>query len=226
MMPRSRGQREVRPAGQCLFRALPALLAIIAVYCLAGCAGSGKATGSLRAESLGDDPVVLNARYVAAVYARDDDDTISFFLSEVPVEDLLDGDITDGQVMHLELLWRPKAGSTPMDSSATNASIRHVIMVDGELGLYGGAGFALPQGQPGKDRMRISLRDATLRLLESTDGFADPLTPARMTGSFTAIHDPQLVRKLHWALSQVVTNALGRSRFVARPVESADAAGS
>jgi hypothetical protein len=226
MMGRSRGQREVRPAGPGRPRASQPLFGILLLLCLGGCAGAGKATGSLRAESLNDDPVVLNAQYTAVVYARDDDDTISFFLSEIPVEDLLAGDISEGQVMHIELLWRPKAGSTPMDSSATNASIRHIIMAGGELGVYGGAGFALPQGQPGGDRMRISLRDATIRLLESTDGFADPLTPARMTGSFTARHDPQLVRKLHWAISQVVTNALGRSRFVARPVEAGDAAGS
>lgn len=220
-MRRSRGQRDVRSAGPRLVRALFISSVLMLTFCLAGCTGGAKATGSLRAESLNDDPVVLNAQYVSVVYARDDDDTVSFFLSEVPVEDLLEGDITEGQVMHIELLWRPKAGSTPMDSSATNASIRHVIMVDGELGVYGGAGFALPRGRPGQDRMRISLRDATIRLLESTDGFADPLTPARMTGNFTAIHDPQLVRKLHRAISQVVTNALGRSRFVARPVSSA-----
>jgi hypothetical protein len=224
MTCRPKAHREVRSLPPRLPRSI--LLLILFLFVAGGCAGGGAATGSLRAESLGDDPVVLNARYVAVVYAQDDDDTLSFFLTEVPVEDLLAGEIAEGQVMHIELLWRPKAGATPMDSSATNASIRHVIMIDGELGLYGGAGFAMPRGEPGKDRMRISLRDATIRLLESTDGFADPLTPARMTGNFTAIHDPQLARKLHWAISQVVTNALGRSRFVARPPAEGDPAGS
>lgn len=224
MMCRRKGNREIRSVPPRLPR--PLLLLILFMFIACGCAGRGAATGSLRAESLGDDPVVLNARYVAAIYAQDDDGTLSFFLSEVPVEDLLAGEITDGQVMHIELLWRPKAGATPMDSSATNASIRHIIMTGGELGLYGGAGFAMPRGEPGEDRMRISLRDATIHLLESTDGFADPLTPARMTGNFTALHDPQLARKLHWAISQVVTNALGRSRFVARPPADGDHAGS
>jgi hypothetical protein len=103
-----------------------------------------------------------------------------------------------------------------MDASATNAIIRHVVISSGEVGVYGGAGFALPKGDPGDDTLKVSLRDATVRLLEATDGFADPLSPARVTGAFSAEHDPKLARKVHRAISQLVTNALGRSRFVRR----------
>jgi hypothetical protein len=209
------------------WRRLPRLLLPLLLLLLpCGCSG-GSAAGSLRSESLGDDPIVLGAQYVVAVYAQDADGEASFFLADVPVDDLLAGTFEAGQVMHIELLWRPKAGATPMDSSATNASIRHIIMSGDEVGVYGGAGFAMPQGQPGEKKMRISLRDATVRLLEATDGFADPLSPARVTGNFTAVLDPQTARKLHWAISQIVTNAFGRSRFVARPAAGADlAAGS
>ena len=116
--------------------------------------------------------------------------------------------------MHLELLWVPRAGATPMDSSATNVTIRHIVMSGGEVGVYGGAGFAIPGSDPGAARLRISVRDTTLRLLDSTDGFKDPLSPTRVVGSFTAKLDPVKSLKLRHAMSQLVTNALGRSTYV------------
>ncbi len=60
----------------------------------------------------------------------------------------------------------------------------------------------------------MTLRDASLTLLDSTEGFRDVLGPTKLTGTFTAVHDPRRCRQLHYAISQIVTNALGRSRFV------------
>ena len=101
-----------------------------------------------------------------------------------------------------------------MDSSATNVSIRHIIIADGEVGVYGGAGFAMPRGEPGKKKLPIALKDGTVRLLESTDGFNDLLSPAKITGDFTAYLQPETARMIHRAISQLVTNALGKSRLV------------
>ena len=61
---------------------------------------------------------------------------------------------------------------------------------------------------------QVSLRDASLTLLDSSDGFRDLLGPTQLTGTFTAVHDPRRCRQLHYAISQLVTDALGRSRFV------------
>jgi hypothetical protein len=190
------------------------LLLLLAAVVVCGCAGGGESGGALRTESLGSDPVALPADYATVVYAHHPEGDTSFILSDVPVRRLLDGTVTEGQVMHVELLWQPKAGATPMDPSATNASIRHIVISGGELGVYGGAGFAMPRGKPGRDQLTITVRDATLRLLEATEGFADPLGAARVTGTFTAELDPRLTRKLQRAVTQFVTNALGRSRFV------------
>ena len=183
----------------------------------AGCGvfgGRGGGTGQLRAESFGGERVILGSTYITVVYEHDPKADTSFFLSDVPMEDLLAGTVTQGQIMHVELLWEPKAGATPVDASATNAAIHHVIISDGEIGVYGGAGFAMPHGDPGDDRMRMTLRDATVRLLESTDGFRDLLTPGKIMGDFTARLDPASARKIHRATSQLVTNAVGRSTLV------------
>jgi hypothetical protein len=205
----------VSPPASIGFRDLAGLLGLVGLLLMtASCVGGGQVQGSIRAESLGEPPAVLNAEYVSIVYFHDPNGETSFLLTDVPARELLAGDVRHAQVMHVQLLWQPKAGATPMDATATNATIRHVIVVDGEVGIYGGAGFALPNGKLGHGRIQVALRDATVRLLESTDGFKDPLTPARITGSFTAENDPQLARKVHRAISQIVTTALGRTRFV------------
>jgi hypothetical protein len=160
------------------------------------------------------DAVVLAASYATVVYAHDPEEDTTFMLTDIPIEDLLAGRAVDGQVLHINLLWEPKAGTTPMDTDATNASVRHIVISSGEVGVYGGAGFVIPHGSPGRDTLTVALRDATVWLMDSTGGFLDPLSPARMTGTFTALHDPEGARRINRAISQIVTNALGRTRFV------------
>jgi len=195
-------------------RGIALLGAIAFTAALAGCGAFGGSTGSMRSESLGPERVVLPAAFETVVYSYNPAGDTSFFLTDIPLEDLVASYPSDGQVIHVELLWAPKPGATPMDASATNASIRYVIVADGEVGLYGGAGFAMPEGTLGRDSLTMALRDASVRLLESTPGFNDPLSPARITGTFTARHDPLLARKLHRALTQMVTNALGKPTYV------------
>ncbi len=178
----------------------------------AGCS-LGRASATLRAESLGADPVYLTCTYAHVVYAKLATET-SFFLTDIPLEDLLAGNVSTGMVVHLDLLWHPSAGNTPMDRSATNISVRYIVFADGEVGIYGGAGFAMPRGKAGKGAMSLSLRDASLTLLDSTSGFVDLLSPARLTGTVTARLDEKLARQISHALNQIVTNALGYTRLV------------
>jgi len=191
------------------------IASILVVATTSGCAGGGR-RGALRTQSIGEEPVFLSSDLPTVVYAYDPDRGTSFMLTDVPVEDLLAGTAEDGQVIHIELLWEPRAGNTPIAASATNVMIHHVVLAGGEVGFYGGAGFAIPRGSPGDRRIKVSLYDATVRLLESTEGFIDPLSPARVTGSFSAVHDPLLARKIQRAASQLVTNAMGRSMVVSR----------
>lgn len=187
---------------------------LVAAIGLPSCAGPGGPVCSLATESIGESPVVLDGDFAILVYSHEPAGETSFLLSDVPAEDLIAGRIDECQVMHLELLWQPLAGATPMDATATNFSIRHVIISGAEVGVYSGAGFAMSQGTPGATKLGIVLRDTTVRLQESTDGFIDRLSPARLTGRFVATLDPESTRKLQIAISQVVTNALGRSEFV------------
>ncbi len=190
---------------------------------MAGCV-SGRPSGNLRAESLGVNPVFLDQDFTTSVYAELNSTETSFFLTDIPIEDLFAGNVSTGMVVHLDLLWVPSAGATPMDSSATNVSIRYVLFADGEVGIYGGAGFALPRGTVGDGTMSLSLRDASLTLLDSTDGFVDLLSPARLTGKLTARLDLNRSRRMAWAVNQIVTNALGYIRLVEEETGSLPAA--
>lgn len=190
---------------------------VVAMLGLLGCAG--RPAGDLELRSLADAPLVLSGDYRTALYGHDPDGGSTFLVSDLPAAALRSGDYATGQVMHIELLWVPKAGATPMDDTATNASVRHVIFIDGEVGVYGGAGFVLPAGQPGQPTLRLDVRQATLTLLESTDGFRDVLGAARLTGALVARHDRRQTRRAYFTLCQRVTDALGRSRFVDAPLE-------
>ncbi len=181
----------------------------------AGCM-AGRVSGNLRAESLGGDPVFLAQDFTTSVYASLNSTETSFFLTDVPLADLLAGNVSTGTVVHLDLLWHPSAGETPMDSSATNVSIRYIVFAEGEVGIYGGAGFAMPRGAVGDGTMSLRLRDASLTLLDSTDGFVDLLSPARLTGRLTARLDRNRSQRMAWAVNQIVTNALGYTRLVIR----------
>jgi hypothetical protein len=191
------------------------LLALL--WAAAGCSlwpWKSRDASALETVSLGQTAVHLQGNYVTAYYWSDPQGLTSIFLSDAPLETLLDGTASQAQVVHVELLWVPKPGATPLDDSATNASIRHVVLAGGQLGVYSGGGFAMPQNTIGGATLSLVVEDAVLRLDESTAGFNDLLSPARMTGKLTAKRDEQKVRQLQFAISQIVTNALGKSRTV------------
>ncbi len=206
-------------------------LAMAVILALAGCGAgtrlmpwSGATGGSLRVESLGDERVVLPGRFESAVYADRGIET-SFLICDRPISEFLQGGVESGRVIHVELLWSPKAGATPIEDSATNASIRYIIFSAGEVGIYAGAGFARLKGTPGDEVFGLAIQDASLKLIDSTPGFNDLLTPARLTGSFGARLDNHQTTQLHRAVSQRVTNQLGRSRIVLNTWNRATASG-
>jgi hypothetical protein len=172
------------------------------------------AVGTYELRSLRDDPVVLAGRCVTAIYDHDVRHGTSILLSDLPVESLLTGDFVRGQVLHIELLWVPKPGTTPIDDTATNASFRHIVFADGEVGLYGGSGFIMPADEIGDAKLSVELRRGSMTLLEATDGFNDLLSPAGLDGGFTATFEPERTRRLYYNISQQVTDAFGYSRFV------------
>ncbi|MCZ6835777.1 MAG: hypothetical protein O7G85_08390 [Planctomycetota bacterium] len=210
MIPRSRKHKETLAWAFMLVVMLPLLM-------LGGCKAT-PITGVLSVQSLKNEPVLLESNFTTAVFTNEPQTETSFWLSDVSVQDLLAGRVVEGQIVHVEMIWSPKAGSTPMDSSATNASIRYVVISHGEVGIYIGAGYAIPSGDLQGSSVTLSIRDASLRLGESTPGFIDLLGPAQISGQFTATRDAKKARSLFVSVSQYVTDSLGKTRFVKNSV--------
>ncbi len=163
-----------------------------------GCRATNRADGDgrLLARSQGEQSFVLRTQLATALYAHEPDGDTIFVLSDLPREELLGGDIERGQVLVLDLLWPPKAGSTPINGDATNTSIRQLVAIGEEAGSYAGAGFAMPSGSPETGPLRLELWDTTIRLESASPGFLDMLSPATVTGAFTATRDDAAVRRV------------------------------
>ena len=158
-------------------------------------------------------PVQLTGSFGFGAYTVDPS-KVSLILSTIPLETLASGDFEEAQVVHVQMLWKPRPGRTPVNSESTNLSIRYVVLVDGQVGVYGGGGFGWPRGTPGKTGFGLNISGSNLALLESTDGFRDLLTPARLSGQIGAPLDETVAIRMRDAVSQIVTDRLGSPHWV------------
>jgi hypothetical protein len=137
--------------------------------------------------------------------------------SDIPYEELATGTAKNGRFLHIEVLWRPKAGRTPVEPSSTNLSIRFVVVSNGEVGVYIGGGFAwIDGGKPADDAIGLEITGASVSLVDKTPGFVDLLSPATLVGELGALKNAENARATRRAASQFVTNRLGHVRWVSR----------
>lgn len=167
----------------------------------------------LHIEALGPAPATLEGTLPYGSYANLPAEQ-SFFLSDVPLEAILEGGVQEGQFLHCQLIWLPKPGMTPVDPTSTNVVLRYVVVSEGQVGVYGGGGFAWPRGKPGSAPMSLVVRGSSLALVACTEGFVDPLTPARLTGTIFVDLNETTTRQYRRGVSQIVTDAMGESRWV------------
>ena len=145
-------------------------------------------TGQLRAVSQAQNPVQLDMLLEQGAYRVEAAQT-SMYLSDRTLDELLSGDVQEARILHAQLLWIPKPGTTPVDPTATNVTLRLVLLTDGELGVYGGAGFAWPNGTPARDQSNWILLDPR----------SPCSTQLRTSGTCSALYfsSVQCVHRLH-----------------------------
>lgn len=187
-------------------RRLVAAVLIAAALLLAG----GCASGNLRISSSAGG-TTLAPRFVTAVYAYTDENTVDIILSDLAEEELLAMSRdellrTRGNIMHIHQFFRPVAGRTALDPTASNTTVRHIVLAGGEIGVYGGGGLLLG-GDPGDPRYAFRVNDATMRLLEATPGFQDLLGGASLSGGATALRDDDRAIAITRLVHQAVTLA-------------------
>ena len=187
-----------------------------------GCA-PGRPGGRVSITSQTAQPVRLDSTFTHGAYAMEPGG-VSIVLSTVPLEEIDEGTIESAQAISIHYLWEPWAGRTPVSDEATNLMIRHVVIAGDEIGVYGGGGFGWPGGTPGKTNFSIDIAGSNVSLLDSTAGFKDLLTPAVLRGNLVVVQDAAKTIRLRDAISQFVTDRLGRSRWVTLPPEAEPAA--
>ncbi|MFM7052834.1 MAG: hypothetical protein ACKOYN_12005 [Planctomycetota bacterium] len=194
-----------------------------ALLALSGCIGAPSA-GNARLEALGGTPLVLEPSFVASAATRRDTEH-SFWFSTVPLSALADlpasAPVPDAVFVHIQMVWTPAPGLTPLDDTAMNAVVRTVVVSGGEIGIYGGGAFVRPTGLDEDESTTgepttwsLEIEGGSVSLLEKTAGFSDLLSPAGFAGSFKAERNQAGADAWRRAVSQIATNRFGRSMWV------------
>jgi hypothetical protein len=174
--------------------------------------------GELEATSL-DGGKRLAPALSTAAYLALDENTADVYLSDLPRARFTDprDSLADaaGSIVHVHVFLVPQAGSTPIDPTACNVTIRHLVLAGPSggireasdtprMGLYAGGGFFLPQGDLGEGTVGGSVREASHRLTRATPGFTDLLGPGTLSGRFNAREDEDLARAMRAKLELLV----------------------
>lgn len=194
----------------------------VASFAVAGCclvlaSCAADRVGEVRLSALGARRIVLERAMLEGVYA-DLESEHGFWFSDLPLSALAAGTpeapVESGVIVHAQLVWKPEPGRTPLSATATNTVLRVLVISKGEVGIYGGAGFARPLGTLGDETLEIDVRGGTLTLLESTKGFHDLMSPADLTGVLTASRSAEKVQQWRRGASQFAANAFGKAMWV------------
>lgn len=187
----------------CMTRTNPIqILAILFPALLAGCSIGGHT----RIESLSGH-VKLEPNLNTVVYAPVDDTGAEIYLTDLPRSRLARGaDLAgvSGHLVHINMFLTPLPGRTPIDRTASNASVRWIVIADGEIGVYTGGGFVLPDGAPGGSSFSADVKRATLELGPHTTRFRDPLGASRMYATFRAPRDVAYTRLVAARFDEII----------------------
>ncbi|MDG2424515.1 MAG: hypothetical protein P8M22_11100 [Phycisphaerales bacterium] len=200
---------------------IPLTIILAAAILVGGCAYvdtarhwvGGFATGA-DVSSISSDPSYMPMTFSMAVCGEDPYVDTSVWMTDITNETLMSGDIPRGQILHVELLFTPRPGWTPIDSTATNLAVRYMLIVDGQVGIYEGGGFGYPVGTGRSSSMTLRIDEATMQLTRSTEGFVDLLSPAELSGTFSGPCDTAEVDRIRNVVNQYMTNTFGQVLYV------------
>ncbi len=152
------------------------------------------------------------AHFKTACYSYDDHHNLTIVLIEGPAD-------SPRRAATIRVFWRPRTGRTPLDKTATNATIRYMVFPPSDppmVAVYGGAGFVNPRSEEGDATYRGDLWQANLRLSDASEGYRDAIGVADVTGPIVAQRDDARTKLLLRQLQQQVTRRLGYPMMVRR----------
>jgi hypothetical protein len=101
------------------------------------------------------------------------------------------------QVVYLKVLWRPMGGTDR--SIGSNSALDWYVLSDsagGSRDLLEYTGSAFVTVNPKDDVTKVSIHGGTIKPRSVHGGLTDPIGPARIEGSFTAVNDPARLREV------------------------------
>ena len=156
----------------------------------------------------------MQLRFSTGVCMQDPLVESSIWMTDLSLDALASGKVQDGIILHVELLFRPRPGYTPLDSTATNLAIRYIVLSRGEVGIYEGGGYGYPVGSLDAGSMSLNIQNASLSLGARTAGFIDLLTPAVLSGTFNGPRNDTIGGSIRDGADVLVSAALGRRTYV------------
>jgi len=109
-----------------------------------------------------------------------------------------------GQITRVRMFAVPIRGRTPQSSAAANAVVQHAVLNEGVLAVYAGAGLLRPEQRPGGPTLAAAMAAGSLRLTRASEGFIDPIGPARVDLALTADRNAALARLIAGRLDDVL----------------------
>ena len=108
------------------------------------------------------------------------------------------------QLIHIEIFWNPRPGTTFAESSQTNANITYCVTVGSEAVSYEGAGFVYIEMSRDGTRIEGWIESATLAPARPRARRIDPLGQCRLTGCFTAVESRRRVIEVQKRLRRLL----------------------
>lgn len=180
-----------------------------------GCAASSGARDTdLTIQSRANPEDIAAGGFDAGVYSYDGPSSITVLLTDGPVD-------APNRALIVRMFWMPKAAATPLDETATNATVQYIVFgpATGErgrraVGIYSGGGFLYPENETDGNALSANLWQATLTLADSSEGFEDTLGASILRGRFAAIRDDEGIVNAVRLVNIAVSESLGVPRFV------------
>jgi hypothetical protein len=193
-------------------RSLVAVGLALAALVLSACASAG-GTAQFTLDSLTSPGRGLRGDFDSGTYAFDGPNHITAVLLQGPSEHPVMAAV-------IRMFWYPTAGQTAIEKTSTNATINYMIFTgekEGEVGVYSGAGFVKPGGEPGDATLAFALEESHLRLSDGSGRFQDVLGTAAVTGRCSVTHDDLTTKQNLHQLDVLVSQRLAYPRLVAAP---------
>lgn len=176
---------------------------------LLGCSGGGGGASGYRLVSMAT-RATLSPNLSHGWFHAADENTADIYLTDLDPAVLTSPEgLSDatGNIVHVRMLLRPLAGKTPIEETALTASVVHVVLAGGQVGVYRGGGFMRPSGSTSERTFGGSITGGSVQLGAATAGFVDRLGSARLSTGFRAEKDPERVREIRGALAWALTVA-------------------